>query len=212
MASLSFFYSSMNSGKTLDLIKTYYNFVKIDKNNKVITDNVICLTSSHDDRFGQGVIASRPLKTKLKAHAISNNINLYEFIKDVLPQHKNRVDLILVDEVQFFTKEQILDLAKIVDNHNINVICYGLRTTFKGDLFEGSAELLGIADKIREIKNRCPCGQKATMNLMFDTDNKPITEGNDIQIGAENKYISLCRKHFFETIKNQKFDLTQIEK
>tara|TARA_B100002019_G_C21246195_1_gene588403 strand:- start:803 stop:1432 length:630 start_codon:yes stop_codon:yes gene_type:complete len=209
MANLSFFYSSMNSGKTLDLIKTFYNFVKIDSEGNPITDNVICLTSAADNRFGQGVIASRPLQTKLEAIPVSENDELYPIlINEVIPNRKNPTELILVDEAQFFTAKQIRDLARIVDNLNINVICYGLRTTFKGTLFSGSAELLGIADKIREIKNRCPCGSKATMNLLFDSNKTPISDGNDINIGDESQYISLCRKHFFDSLKNQKLSVS----
>lgn len=204
MASLKFFYSSMNAGKTLDLIRTYFNFVKTDENNNVITDNVICLTSAKDNRFGHGVISSRPLDTTLEAYAIQEDTKLYEFIQDIVKERKCKVDLILVDESQFFTEKQINDLASIVDYNNIDVTCYGLRTNFKGELFKGSKQLLAISDKIREIKNRCFCGEKATMNLLFNENKVPLKDGNEVQIGAEGKYISLCRKHFIESHKNKK--------
>lgn len=204
MASLKFFYSSMNAGKTLDLIRTYFNFVKTDSNHKVISDNVICLTSAKDDRFGKGIISSRPLDTTLNAYAIDESTKLYDFIKSVISERKDNVELILVDESQFFSKEQINDLAKIVDYENIDVTCYGLRTNFRGEVFKGSAQLLAISDKIREIKNRCLCGEKATMNLLFDENKSPVIDGGEIQIGSEGKYISLCRKHFLESHKNKK--------
>lgn len=208
MANLYFQYSSMNAGKTLDLIKTYYNFVKTDENNNVISDNVVCLTSAKDDRFGNGIISSRPLQNTLEAFAIDSSMNLFDFItSEVSPKRRDKIDLILIDEVQFFTKEQIHQLALIVDKTGIDVICYGLRTNFKGELFEGSATLLGIADKIREIKNRCFCGKKATMNLLFDENNIPLKNGGEVQIGSESKYISLCRKHF-----NQSHELGQVIK
>lgn len=204
MASLKFFYSSMNAGKTLDLIRTFFNFAKTDENHNVISDNIICLTSAKDNRFGKGVISSRPLDTTLSAYAIDETTNLYEFIQNVIRERKDKVELILVDESQFFSEKQINHLAKIVDYNNIDVTCYGLRTNFKGEAFKGSAQLLATADKIREIKNRCGCGKKATMNLLFDENGTPIKSGIEIQTGAEGQYISLCRKHFFESHKKKK--------
>lgn len=199
MASLSFFYSSMNAGKTLDLIKTYYNFVKTDDDGTPISNNVICLTSAKDNRFGVGKIMSRPLKNGLDAFAIHPDNNLKELLELEIKQRKEngeKVDLILVDEVQFFSKQHIRVLSRIVDDLDIEVMCYGLRSNFKGEPFEGSLELMTIADKIREIKNRCFCGRKATMNLLFTPDLKVQKGGAEVQIGSENCYISLCRKHF----------------
>lgn len=206
MASLSFFYSSMNAGKTLDLIKTYYNFVKTDSEGKVVSNNVICLTSAKDNRFGIGKIMSRPLKDGLDAFAIHTDNDLLLILETEInfrKQNGENVDLILVDEAQFFSKEHIKVLAKIVDEYDIEVMCYGLRSNFKGEPFEGSLMLLTIADKLREIKNRCYCGKKATMNLLFNSDGTVQSDGNEVQIGAENCYISLCRKHFNEAHQNK---------
>lgn len=198
MASLTFFYSSMNAGKTLELIKTFYNFAKTDATGHVISDNVICLTSSKDNRHGVGYITSRALTSKLEAFAISQSDDLYEFIKTVIAQ-RSKVDLILVDEAQFFTREHILALCKVVDELNINVMCYGLRTTFKGQSFEGSQALLELADKLREVKNRCYCcDSKATMTIRHDSHGNVISEGESIHIASDTHYTSACRKHFMQ--------------
>lgn len=198
MASLTFFYSSMNAGKTLELIKTFYNFVKTDQQGNVISNNVICLTSAKDNRHGVGYITSRALTSKLEAFAISETDNLFNFLQTTISQ-REKVDLILVDESQFFTRQHILDLCRIVDELGINVMCYGLRTSFKGQSFEGSLALLELADKLREVKNRCYCcDSKATMTIRHDKEGNVISEGNSIHIASDTHYTSACRKHFMQ--------------
>lgn len=198
MASLTFSYSSMNAGKTLELIKTFYNFAKTDNQGNIISDNVICLTSAKDNRHGIGYITSRALTSKLEAFAISESDLLFDFLHDVISQRK-KVDLILVDESQFFTRQHILDLCRIVDELGINVMCYGLRTSFKGQSFEGSMALLELADKLREVKNRCYCcDNKATMTIRHDIQGNVITEGHSIHIASDTHYTSACRKHFMQ--------------
>tara|TARA_B100000700_G_scaffold230615_1_gene255053 strand:- start:20724 stop:21368 length:645 start_codon:yes stop_codon:yes gene_type:complete len=199
MASLTFYFSSMNAGKSMELIKTYFNF-KSQFSGSVHSekDNVICLTSAQDNRSGVGKIASRPLQTTLEAHAIPKDLNLKDFLlNEVMPSMEDPTELILVDEAQFFTEQQIRDLAYIVDSLNIDVMCYGLRSDFKAQPFEGSLALLTLSDKLREVKNRCVCGKKATMNLRFDENFNVVNSGESIQVGGEENYISLCRKHFF---------------
>lgn len=198
MASLTFSYSSMNAGKTLELIKTFYNFAKTDNQGNIISDNVICLTSAKDNRHGIGYITSRALTSKLEAFAISESDLLFDFLHNAISQRK-KVDLILVDESQFFTRQHILDLCRIVDELGINVMCYGLRTSFKGQSFEGSMALLELADKLREVKNRCYCcDNKATMTIRHDSQGNVITEGNSIHIASDTHYTSACRKHFMQ--------------
>lgn len=198
MASLTFSYSSMNAGKTLELIKTFYNFAKTDNQGNIISDNVICLTSAKDNRHGIGYITSRALTSKLEAFAISESDSLFTFLEVTISQRK-KVDLILVDEAQFFTRQHILDLCRIVDELGISVMCYGLRTSFKGQSFEGSLALLELADKLREVKNRCYCcDNKATMTIRHDNQGNVITEGNSVHIASDTHYTSACRKHFMQ--------------
>ncbi len=200
MASLTFYFSSMNAGKSMELIKTYFNFKsQFSESVHAEKDNVICLTSAQDNRSGVGKISSRPLQTSLDAHPISPEIHLKDYLlNEVMPSMEDPTELILVDEAQFFTRQQIRDLAYIVDSLDIDVMCYGLRSDFKAQPFEGSLELLTLSDKLREVKNRCVCGNKATMNLRFNEHLDVVKDGDSIQVGGEENYISLCRKHFFK--------------
>lgn len=184
MAKLYFKYGSMGSCKTANLLFCAYNYE--EKNMKVLL-----LTSGIDNRFEVGKITSR-IGLQRNAIAVSPNINIYDiFINE---NNKEKIDIVLVDEVQFFVKQQIVELAKIVDDFNIDVICYGLRSDFRAELFEGSATLLAIADKLEEIKTMCHCGNKATVNARINKDGKIIYEGNQIEVGGNDKYIALCRK------------------
>jgi thymidine kinase len=107
---------------------------------------------------------------------------------------------VLVDEAQFLTREQVWQLAGVADRHGIPVVCYGLRTDFQGELFEGSAALLGIADSLVELKAVCHCGRKATMNLRVDAAGRAVSEGAQTEIGGNDRYVALCRKHFSEAL------------
>lgn len=198
MASLTFSYSSMNAGKSLSLIKIFYDFAE-ETENGVNSDNIICLTSSLDDRFGLGKIRSRPLAATLDAIPVGLDDDIVTIVEDIKEKSKKDIELILVDEAQFFSEEQILQMCLIVDKLNINIMCFGLRTNFKGEFFEGSSALLRYADKIREIKNKCShkgCIRKAIMNARIDSEGEIIRDGEEIEIGAESKYKSVCRYHF----------------
>ena len=181
MASLYFRYSSMNSGKSLDLLKVAFNYEEREQ-------KTILLTSSIDDRYGTNKITSR-VGIERDAIGIDYNDNILDIID------LTDIDCVLVDEVQFFTKEQIIQLSDIVDYNNIPVICYGLRSDFKNEPFPGSQHLMTIADKIEELKTVCFCGRKATVNARI-IDGQIIYNGDQVQIGGNESYISVCRKHF----------------
>ena len=183
MASLYFRYSVMNSGKSLDLLKTAFNYEEKQR-------KILLLTSSLDDRYGHNKIKSR-IGIEKSAIGIKKSDNIYKKF------NFSEYDCVLVDEVQFFTKEQIFQLSDIVDNYNIPVICYGLRADFKQEPFEGSKYLMAIADKIEELKTICFCGEKATVNARV-INNKIVYDGEQIQIGGNESYIPVCRKHFKE--------------
>jgi len=187
MAKLYFKYGSMGCGKSLELIRAAYNYIERNQ-------NILLLSSSLDDRYEKSVIKSR---TGL--HMPCKMINSDTNIIDIFSQQNKikRIHCVLVDEVQFFNKEQIYQLSEIVDKFNTPVIAYGLRNDFKLEPFEGSMYLLTIADSISEIKSVCHCGKKATTNARI-INGKIVKIGEQIQIGGNESYVSLCRKHFKE--------------
>lgn len=187
MAKLYFYYSSMNAGKSTMLLQINHNYIERGM-------RPLVFTSCHDDRSGEGVIVSR-IGLSHEANIFKENTNLYEEVIDL--DHES-IDCLLIDEAQFLTKDQVQQLSLIVDQLNISVMSFGLRTDFQGKLFEGSKFLLAIADNLKEIKNICHCGKKATMILRFDEQGSVITEGEQIVIGGEERYVSVCRKHFYE--------------
>ena len=187
MAKLYFYYSSMNAGKSTMLLQINHNYMERGM-------RPLVFTSCHDDRSGEGVIVSR-IGLSHEANIFKENTNLYEEVIDL--GHES-IDCLLIDEAQFLTKDQVQQLSLIVDQLNISVMSFGLRTDFQGKLFEGSKFLLAIADNLKEIKNICHCGKKATMILRFDEQGLVITEGEQIVIGGEERYVSVCRKHFYE--------------
>ena len=182
MAKLFFRYSSMGAGKSLDLLKVSYNYEEND-------ENILIFTSALDNRYGEGVVKSRVGLSK-KAITINENFNIYKYVKPL----SFEVKAILVDEAQFLTKEHIFQLSDIVDLMNIPVICYGLRSDYKLEPFEGSKYLMTIADSIEEIKTICSeCkNKKAIVNARFE-DNVIVTEGEQIKIGGNESYKPLCR-------------------
>ena len=187
MAKLYFYYSSMNAGKSTMLLQINHNYMERGM-------RPLVFTSCHDDRSGEGVIVSR-IGLSHEANIFKENTNLYEEVIDL--GHES-IDCLLIDEAQFLTRNQVQQLSLIVDQLNISVMSFGLRTDFQGKLFEGSKFLLAIADNLKEIKNICHCGKKATMILRFDEQGLVITEGEQIVIGGEERYVSVCRKHFYE--------------
>jgi thymidine kinase len=184
MAKLYFRYSAMGAGKSLDLLKVAFNYK--EKNKKYII-----LTSSLDNRFGDGVVASR-IGIKAAAVTIDTKTN----ISYLISKYKN-IDCVLIDEAQFLTKEQVNSLTYVVDEMNIPVICYGLRIDYRGEPFEGSCQLMALADTIEEIKTICHCGKKATMNMRI-VDGKAVYDGEQVVIGGNESYVSVCRKHYHE--------------
>ena len=181
MAKLYFRYGAMGSGKTIDLLKVAYNYE--ERNQKVLI-----FTSALDNRYGVGKITTR-VGLQRDAIALSKDFNIYEYVNNM----EEKPDCVLVDESNFLTKNQVIELSDVVDLLNIPVICYGLRSDFKLNFFEGSGPLMELADKIEEIKTICECGAKATVNMRF-VDGKAITDGDQVLIGGNESYKSVCRR------------------
>lgn len=188
MASLYFKYSSMNGGKTIDLLKTAFNYNESGK-------NVLVFTSALDNRFGTGVVASR---IGLRREAIA--LNKEDDPMKILLQHLvlgEEIDCILVDESHLLTETQIFQFSQIVDIYDIPVLCYGIRTDFQTNLFPGSAALLRYADRLEEIKSMCVyCDKKAIMVLRME-NGLPVYEGEQVKIGGNESYAPVCRYHYF---------------
>ena len=185
MAQLYYRYSTMNAGKSIDLIKVAHNYEERGK-------HILTLAPSVDDRYGVGKITSR-IGISRDALIVDSKTDIEElFLKEEAKEH---IDCILIDEAQFLKKHQVIELARIVDIHGCPVLCYGLKNDFSNELFEGSHYLLVYADKIEEIKTICHCGRKATMVARV-VDGKMVTEGEQVVIGGNDMYVSLCRKHY----------------
>ena len=189
MAKLYFSYSAMNAGKSAILLQSAYNYHERGMKTLLLKPEV----DTRDPLSNH--IVSR-IGIKAQAEVFSADTNLEEFIKQYY--YKTKVDCILLDESQFLTPDQVWQLASISDDFGIPVMCYGLRTDFQGNLFPGSATMLAIADDVREIRTLCWCGRKATMTMRFDAEGKAITDGNQVDVGGNEKYISLCRRHWLE--------------
>ena len=188
MAKLYFNYSSMNAGKSTMLLQANHNYQERGM-------STIIYTSSVDDRYGKKEIVSR-IGLKAESNIFSIDTNIYE---EVISFNKDKgVDCVLIDEAQFLSKDQVAQLGQIVDDLDIPVLTFGIRTDFKGNLFEGSEYLLAWADNLKEIKTVCHCGRKATMVLRLDKNGNVIEEGDQIEVGGNEKYVSICRKHFYE--------------
>ncbi|MEM8867356.1 MAG: thymidine kinase [Verrucomicrobiota bacterium] len=192
MAQVYFYYSAMNAGKSTSLLQSSYNYRERGM-------NTLLLTPAINDRDKLGSIASR-IGLQSDAHSFASDEDLYEFAEC---QHAAiGIACVLIDEAQFLSTEQVEQICEIADNLNIPVLCYGLRTDFQGTLFEGSAALLAWADKLIELKTICHCGKKATMNLRTTPEGKPIHVGEQIEIGGNERYIAMCRKHFHQALLN----------
>ena len=185
MSKLYFRYSTMGAGKSLDLLKTAYNYEERNK-------NVLLLTSKFDNRHGLDKITSR-VGLSMPAISISDSTNIFEYVK--LQHSINKYDCVLIDEVQFLTKEHIWQLTDIVDKLDLTVITYGLRIDYRGEPFEGSCYLMALSDKIEELKTICEFGDKATMNLRV-VDGNPVFEGDQVSIGGNESYLPVCRKYY----------------
>jgi thymidine kinase len=190
MAKLYFYYAAMNAGKSTNLLQADFNYRERGM-------ETMLWTAAHDDRAGSGTIGSR-IALSAPAHTYSSDIDLFGAVADELKRRK--LDCVLVDEAQFLTRGHVLQLAAVTDHLAIPVLCYGLRTDFLGELFEGSAALLALADVLIELKAVCDCGRKATMNLRVDAQGHAIAAGAQTEIGGNDRYIALCRRHFFERL------------
>ena len=186
MAKLYFYYSSMNAGKSTALLQSSYNY-------KERGMNTLVFAPEFDDRFGTGKVTSR-IGIETPATAFRRNDNLLEIIQQKLSEEP--LHCVLIDEAQFLTKEQVFQVGEVTDKLNIPVLAYGLRTDFQGEPFEGSKYLLAWSDNLKELKAICHCGSKATMVIRLDENGEAIREGSQIEIGGNDRYVSMCRKHF----------------
>jgi thymidine kinase len=191
MAKLYFYYAAMNAGKSTTLLQADFNYRERGM-------KTMLWTAAHDDRAGAGRIASR-LDIAAEARTYRPDTNLRDAVLDELKTRK--LHCVLVDEAQFLTQEQVLELCRLADELNIPVLCYGLRTDFLGQLFPGSAALLALADALIELKAVCECGRKATMNLRVDEAGHAVAAGAQTEIGGNDRYVALCRRHFFERLR-----------
>ena len=193
---LMFKYGTMAAGKSLHLLATAHNFQEH-------SIPFIIIKSEIDTRDGYGVIHSRALGDR-ECVSISSEDNIYTIISSTI-EHNNalfqeNIKWILVDEAQFLTPEQVEQLAAIADNFCINVLCYGLRTDFRTKLFPGSQRLFELADSFEEIKSTCYCNSKTIVNARIDSNGNVVTDGNQVEVGGDDRYVSLCRKCYFEKI------------
>ena len=186
MAKLYFSYSAMNAGKSTLLLQASHNYGERGM-------QTMLFTAKLDNRSLVGNITSR-IGLSENALTFDNKDNLFKLVEK--GNQKDKISCVFIDEAQFLTSNQVWELSEVVEKLNIPVMCYGLRTDFQGNLFEGSATLLAIADELKEIKTICHCGKKAIMVVRLDSGGKVIKEGAQIEIGGNEKYVSLCRKHW----------------
>ena len=186
MAKLHFFYSTMNAGKSTSLLQSNHNYKETG------LDTLIFLPDE-TSKLSKGKIVSR-IGLSAKAIITKKDFDFYTFIKK---NKTEKLSCVLIDEAQFLSKIQVRQLGKVADLLNIPVMCYGIRTDFQGELFEGSSELLSLADNLIELKTICyDCGRKATMVVRRDENNKIVTEGSKVVVGGNDIYTPVCRKHF----------------
>ena len=180
----------MNAGKSTVLLQAAYNYGERGM-------DTYLLTADFDGRAGVGKIASR-IGIEASADIYRPGEDLYRRVAARLEQ--GHVACVLVDEAQWLSREQAWQLARVVDDLGVPVMCYGLRVDFRGELFPGSAALLAIADEMREVRTICHCGKKATMVIRIDESGRALTEGAQIEVGGNDRYVSLCRRHWREAV------------
>ena len=191
MAKLYFYYAAMNAGKSTTLLQASFNYRERGM-------ETMLFTAAIDDRYGRGLISSR-IGLSAEASLFDANTDIRGAIE---AEHAVRpLSCILVDEAQFLTRDQVFQLADVCDDMDIPVLAYGLRTDFRANLFTGSMHLLAIADTLIELKAVCVCGRKATMNLRIDDDGRAVAIGAQTEIGGNDRYIALCRRHFVEEMR-----------
>jgi len=190
MAKLYFHYSTMNAGKSTLLLQASYNYIERGM-------KTYLLTAGFDDRAGVAKIGSR-IGIEAEADTYASDEDLFAKIEHRLAQ--GPCACVLVDEAQWLSREQVWQLARAVDDLRVPIMCYGLRVDFRGELFPGSAALLALADEMREVRTICHCGKKATMVIRTDENGNALKEGAQVEVGGNERYVSLCRKHFREAM------------
>ena len=194
MAKLYFYYSAMNAGKTTTLLQSAHNYRERGM-------RVLILTPRLDDRSGDGIVASR-IGLRAQAAGFGREDDLEQRVRaDIAACGK--LDCVLVDEAQFLTKAQVWQLSEVVDALRVPVLCYGLRTDFRGELFEGSAALLAWADELEEIKTICHSGKKATMTVRVDEQGRAVQQGPQVEIGGNERYVSVSRAEFKKIMRGE---------
>ena len=188
MAKLYFYYSSMNAGKSTALLQSSYNYRERGMHTLVLTPDV-------DDRHGVGKVTSR-IGLESTATTFQSTDDLYQLIAG--KTEEQALNCVLIDEAQFLSKEQVFQLGEVTDQLHIPVLAYGIRTDFQGEPFPGSKYLLAWADNLKELKAICFCGNKATMVIRLDQDGNAVTQGSQVEVGGNDRYVSMCRKHFKE--------------
>ena len=195
MAKLYFYYSAMNAGKTTTLLQSAYNYHERGMRTLILTPRL-------DDRVGMGVVASR-IGLKAEARAIGAGEDLLQVVRaDIAASGK--LDCVLVDEAQFLGKDQVWQLSDVVDLLHVPVLAYGLRTDFRGELFTGSQALLALADNLVEIKTICHTGKKATMVVRVDQDGRAVSDGPQVEIGGNERYVSVSRAEYKKIMAGEK--------
>ncbi|PKF51578.1 thymidine kinase [Enterovibrio nigricans] len=190
MAQLYFYYSAMNAGKSTTLLQSSFNYQERGM-------NPLIFTAAIDDRYGAGKVSSR-IGLQAEAQIYGNQDDIFASVSDINANKK--VDCVLIDECQFLTKEQVHQITEVVDKLRIPVLCYGLRTDFRGELFEGAQYLLAWADKLVELKTICHCGRKANMVIRTDAEGNAIADGDQVVIGGNDRYESVCRMHYKDAL------------
>ena len=187
MAKLYFYYSAMNAGKTTVLLQSAHNYTERGMRTRIYTPRI-------DNRFGVGQVRSR-IGLVAEGHVFDRDDDLLQRAQADIDEH-GALHCVLVDEAQFLSKAQVWQLTDIVDKLGIPVLAYGLRTDFQGELFEGSQYLLAWADSISEIKTICHTGRKATMVVRVDDNGRAVTQGAQVEIGGNERYVSVSRAEF----------------
>ncbi|GAD30308.1 thymidine kinase [Photobacterium leiognathi] len=190
MAQMYFYYSAMNAGKSTTLLQSSFNYRE-----RGMTP--LIFTAAIDNRYGVGKVTSR-IGLEEEAELFNLEDDLFERVKAL--SNKGKIDCVLIDECQFLSKAQVYQLTEVVDKLDIPVLCYGLRTDFLGELFEGSRYLLSWADKLVELKTICHCGRKANMVIRQDETGRAIADGDQVEIGGNDRYVSVCRLHYKEAL------------
>jgi thymidine kinase len=190
MSKVYFYYSAMNAGKSTVLLQSSYNYHERGM-------RTLLFTPAIDTRAGVGRIKSR-IGLDAEAMSLPATENVFTHVKGAHAAHP--ISCVLIDEAQFLTREQVEQCTDIADQLRIPVLCYGLRTDFQAQLFPGSAALLALADNLIELKTICHCGRKATMNLRVGADGRGVKEGAQIEIGGNDRYVAMCRRHYKEAL------------